>query len=106
MGFFKDIFNLSDKGKLKEKVQAGALLVDVRSREEYYSGHVAGSINIPLHLVPVEIEKLTKETPIVAVCESGARSGQAVHFMKSKGFEAYNGGGWRSFSTNLIKLNQ
>ena len=106
MGFFKDIFNLSDKGKLKEKVQTGALLVDVRSREEYYSGHVAGSINIPLHLVPVEIKKLSKETPIVAVCESGARSNQAIHFLKSKGFEAYNGGGWRSFSRNHTKMEQ
>jgi len=78
----------------------------VRSWEEYYAGHVAGSINIPLYLIPVEMEKFSKETPIVVVCESGARSGQAVHFLKSKGFEAYNGGGWRSFSTNHTKLNQ
>ncbi|MBK5194437.1 MAG: rhodanese-like domain-containing protein [Proteiniphilum sp.] len=97
MGFLRDIFKLSGKDELKEKVQKGALLLDVRSLEEYYCGHTAGSVNIPLFLLPVEMEKFSKETPIVAVCESGARSEQAVNFLKSKGFEAYNGGGWKSF---------
>jgi rhodanese-related sulfurtransferase len=97
MGFLSDIFKLKGKDELKEKIQKGALLLDVRSQEEYYSGHPAGSVNIPLSILPVEMDKFSKETPIVAVCESGARSGQAVHFLKSKGFEAYNGGGWRSF---------
>ena len=38
-----------------------ATIVDVRSREEFQSGHVAGSINIPLQEVPTKVEELKKQ---------------------------------------------
>ncbi|WP_019539039.1 rhodanese-like domain-containing protein [Proteiniphilum acetatigenes] len=97
MGFFRNIFKSPGKGELKEKIQNGALLLDVRSREEYNSGHAAGSVNIPLDILPDEIRNLNKDIPIVAICLSGARSAYAVNLLKSEGFEAYNGGGWQSF---------
>lgn len=97
MGFFSNVFKSPAKGELKEKIQNGALLLDVREVDEYRSGHAKGSVNIPLFLLPAEIDRLDRNRPIVVVCLSGARSSQAVSLLKSQGFEAYNGGGWHSF---------
>lgn len=97
MGILSRLFGLPNKGELKEKIQNGALLLDVRTKEEYVSGHASGSMNIPLDSLSGKIGKLKKDVPLVVVCASGARSGYAVNFLKSKGFEAYNGGGWHSF---------
>ncbi|SCD21201.1 Rhodanese Homology Domain [Proteiniphilum saccharofermentans] len=97
MGFFSNVFKLTGKAELKEKIKNGAMLLDVREVEEYKSGHARGSVNIPLFLLPTEMGRLDRNTPIVVVCLSGARSAQAVGLLKSQGFEAYNGGGWQSF---------
>lgn len=97
MGFFGTVFKAPSKGELKEKIQNGALLLDVREVEEYKSGHAKGSVNIPLFLLPTEMSRLDRNTPIIVVCLSGARSAQAVSLLKRQGFEAYNGGGWHSF---------
>lgn len=73
-----------------------ATIVDVRSREEFQSGHVAGSINIPLQEVPTKVEELKNmRKPLVMCCLSGGRSGQATGYLQQQGVEdVYNGGGW------------
>lgn len=97
MAFFKNIFKSTGKTQLREMVENGALLLDVRNKDEYQSGHVPGSKNIPLFLLPAEMSSLNRSLPVVVVCLSGGRSAQAVNLLKSQGFEAYNGGGWQSF---------
>ncbi len=97
MGFLGNIFKSPAKAELKEKIQDGALLLDVREVDEYESGHAKGSVNIPLFLLPTEMSRLDRGKPIVVICLSGARSAQAVNLLKKQGFEAYNGGGWHSF---------
>ena len=70
-------------------------VVDVRTKEEFAGGNVAGSINIPLQQV-VEREKEIMEfqEPVLFCCASGGRSGQATNYFKAKGLECENGGGW------------
>ncbi len=70
-------------------------IVDVRSHEEFMGGHVADSINIPLHTIPERIEELKKLTlPLVLCCASGNRSGQALDFLSQQGIDCHNGGSW------------
>jgi len=70
-------------------------IVDVRTRDEFRGGNVAGSINIPLQeIVEREAEILELKTPILFCCASGGRSGQATNYFKAKGVECENGGGW------------
>ena len=97
MGFFSGFFKSTGNEALQEKIQNGAMLLDVRTQEEYIMGHIPGSVNIPLIELPAEVKRFNSATPVVAICESGARSSQAVRFLKSNGIEAFNGGGWRSF---------
>ena len=98
MGFLSRLFKLPNKGELKEKIFNGALIVDVRTQEEFDGGHAKGSLHIPLSSLPDKFKTIRKNSPVIVVCESGARSAQAVRFLINNGFEAYNGGSWRSFA--------
>lgn len=97
MGILNRLFGIPDKAELKKKLENGAILLDVRTIEEFRSGSVKGSVNIPISDLPSGMKKLNKDKSIVAVCESGARSAQAVRFLKQQGYDAYNGGGWNSY---------
>ena len=86
------------KSKLKELLNNGALLLDVRTRNEFASGHAKDSKNIPLDELSSSLEQLDKEQDIVVVCASGVRSSQAVSIMKKSGFtNCYNGGSWVNY---------
>ena len=83
------------KVNYKTLIENGAVIVDVRSPEEFKSGHIKGSINIPVNKIAGRIEKLKKDgKPIITCCRSGARSSMAKEILKQKGVEAYNGGAW------------
>ena len=77
-------------------------IVDVRTTEEFSSSRVEGSVNIPLNLVPENIETLKKMQPLVLCCAAGVRSGQAMEFLKFNGLDqVYNGGSWQDVE-NLL----
>lgn len=79
----------------KQLVKDGAVIVDVRSKGEYSSGHIKGSINIPLDQLSGHLQKFKKGQTIITCCASGMRSGAAKTFLKSKGFDqTHNGGSW------------
>jgi phage shock protein E len=79
------------------------VVVDVRTREEFAGGHVAGSINIPLNEVPDKIGEFKKMDNIVLCCASGGRSGQATMYLQQNGINCANGGSW--LNVNYIKNN-
>lgn len=80
---------------IKEKIAAGALIVDVRSPAEFKDESYPGAINLPLPLIPLRMKELEpRDRPIVLYCASGARSGQAMRFLKQNGFtDVINAGG-------------
>ncbi len=79
----------------------GAVLLDVRTPEEYRSGHIPGSRNLPLQVIDKAPQILqNKDVPIFVHCLSGSRSRQAaaalgrLGYSKVKnigGIHAYNG---------------
>jgi len=78
---------------IKEIISNGAVIIDVRTKQEYAAGHVAGSLNIPLSEIPQALEWLVKDVPLVVCCASGSRSEEAKNILQSNGFEkVYNGG--------------
>lgn len=65
----------------------GAVLLDVRTPEEYADGHIEGSQNIPLQIIErTESVIKDKSTPIFVYCRSGARSAQATNILKRMGY--------------------
>ena len=82
---------------LKNVIEKGALIVDVRTPEEFEEGNIKGSLNIPLDEIEKAMEWLQKDVPTVLVCASGGRSAHAVMVLKANGYEkVYNGGSWDS----------
>lgn len=89
----------TDYKLLKEQ---GALIVDVRSKQEFNQGHYRKALNIPLDQIGREIPKLKKKNKvIITCCLSGARSGAAKRQLEAAGIEAYNGGNWSSLARKL-----
>lgn len=79
-----------------------ALILDVRTVQEFRLGHAKGSKNIPLHELRQHIAELKKKNrPIVACCRSGNRSGTAARILRAAGVEAYNGGSWQNVQRHL-----
>ncbi len=80
-------------------------LIDVRTPEEFQSGHVEGAINIPLDTIPYRIEEVAAlPAPRVLYCRSGNRSGMAVQILRQAGVSDVHNGG--SLEEVLYALHQ
>ena len=101
MGIF-DFFKQPDinQGVQEYKNAAGAVLLDVRTPQEYREGHIPGSQNMPLQQLD-KVEEVTenKDTILYVYCHSGARSRQAVSLLKHMGYtNVHNIGGIAAYS--------
>ena len=70
-----------------------AVLVDVRTEDEYNSGYIENSLNIDYfsNAFSVNADKLDKSTPIILYCRSGKRSSMSANKISKLGFkEIYN----------------
>lgn len=88
MGFFDFLKGPDiDQGVQEFRETSGAVLLDVRTPQEYQEGHIPGSVNAPLqtlggeNTLPADLN-----TPLFVYCHSGARSGQAVRLLARMGY--------------------
>lgn len=105
MGILNALFggNKSNE-KLVAVVQQGAFLVDVRSSSEFETGHVKGSVNIPLDQVQNQLSKFKDKKNIVVFCRSGNRSSQAKSILERNGYlNVINGGTWQNINSIVTK---
>ncbi|HEY8240246.1 MAG TPA: rhodanese-like domain-containing protein [Kiritimatiellia bacterium] len=86
-----------EKKTAKEKIKKGARLVDVRSAEEFVSGHAAGATNMPLPELEKRVGELgDKAQDLVVYCGSGVRAAKARKILNAAGFpNVFNVGGLR-----------
>ncbi|WP_018953008.1 rhodanese-like domain-containing protein [Thioalkalivibrio sulfidiphilus] len=89
----------------------GFRLLDVRTPAETARGVIPGAEALPLHLLPLRVQELGGDTPLVIYCQSGARSAQACAFLAQHGLdEVYNlrGGimGWAGSGLPLANLDE
>ena len=68
----------------KDLIDNGAILIDVRTEEEYNQDHIEGAINVPLQ----NIDTITYnyDDVIVLYCATGMRSGEAAKILAEKGY--------------------
>lgn len=100
ISFFKKIFGLDIN--YKSLIDGGAIVIDVRTPQEFDNGHIKGSRNIPMNLIQREIASLKKTgKPFITVCQSGGRSAMVKSTLKAAGIEVYNGGGWMSLQNKI-----
>ncbi|WP_405608741.1 rhodanese-like domain-containing protein [Polaribacter sp. Asnod1-A03] len=81
--------------EIKEYLEKGAVVLDVRTLEEWNDGHSEGAKHIVLQTIPEHVDEIKSwNKPVIAVCRSGARSGQATQFLTNNGVDVINGGPW------------
>lgn len=82
-----------------------AVIIDVRSPQEFATGHLEGAINIPYDQIQQRIESidgLEKTSELLLYCQSGARSAVACSILAQLGFKrAVNGGALRTLLMNF-----
>lgn len=74
----------------QERIQGGALLVDVREQNEFDEVRIPGAQLLPLSELTARYEDLPKDRPIIAQCRSGKRSAQATDFLRAQGLDVVN----------------
>ncbi len=103
INIIKNLFGFGPKVDYAELVKQGAIILDVRSKGEYGSGHIKGSINISVDVLNNNLNKLKdKNKPIITCCASGMRSASAKSILKSNGYtNVHNGGSWISLQNKI-----
>ncbi|NOT51330.1 MAG: rhodanese-like domain-containing protein [Chitinophagaceae bacterium] len=102
MNWLKKLFGTKATVDFKQLQQNGAIIIDVRSPDEFRSGHIKGSINIPLHSITKETARIRKmNKPVITCCLSGGRSSVAKRMLTQAGIEVYNGGGWAGLRSKI-----
>ncbi|MEI6131410.1 MAG: rhodanese-like domain-containing protein [Bacillota bacterium] len=92
--------------KARMAAETGIVLLDVRSAEEYASGHIPGSVLMPLDTIgAVAATRLPdKDATIFVYCRSGMRSGEAVKALGKMGYkDVYNLGGIMSWPYEVVQ---
>jgi len=93
--FFKKLFGQADIEQIIEAINAGAMLVDVRTPREFGLGSVKGAVNVPLDNITKQLGLFEGKNNIVVFCRSGNRSAQAKNVLQQNGIEkVFNGGTW------------
>ena len=86
-----------NKKEMLEKVlkEGNYIVVDVRTSEEYETGHVKDSINIPYDEIDENVD-LDQDKTILVYCKSGTRSNIAYETLKDLGYEVIDLGAYES----------
>lgn len=82
-----------DVDVLIQRAARKPVVIDVRTDEEWATGHVPGAVHVPLDTLTAEhpaIASLPADTPIYLVCRSGRRSGVAADRLAASGRHAIN----------------
>lgn len=76
-------------------IEQGAMIVDVRTPQEFSDGHLDNAVNFPLSELDKHFKDIDKDKLIVLYCRSGNRSNQAYQYLQSQGFKnLHNAGGF------------
>jgi Rhodanese-related sulfurtransferase len=67
-------------------IREGALLIDVRDKDEYDKGYMKNAVNIPYKGILMDIRRYSKETIIILYCSTGKRSHIAFNLLKKFGY--------------------
>ena len=86
----------------------GAVIVDVRDKNEFGNGHIAGALNVPFSAIDSRVGELVpyKEKPVVLVCKMGQHAGSIGRKLRAQGFEDVRrlSGGMAEWGANSLPV--
>jgi len=89
-------------GEAQQLIDDGAVVIDVRTPEEFASGHLADASNIDVQSdsFHTEVDELDRDATYVLYCRTGARAGAAGEMMLEMGFtDVANAGGYEDLAS-------
>ena len=95
-----------DSNKAMELIEDDAVIIDVRTAQEFASGYIDGAINIPVdNISSIDYEK---DTVIILYCASGMRSSNAAKALIDLGYtNIYNlDGGLINWGFDLVEISE
>ena len=99
------LFGDINRGLRECKFTSGSILVDVRVRTEFASGHIAGAVNEPLSTL--HKTALPQNAPIFLYCLRGSRSRKAAVILKKMGYTKVKSiGGINGYKGELVRYKQ
>ncbi|MFZ1456850.1 MAG: universal stress protein [Saprospiraceae bacterium] len=101
ISIFKKIFGSSTDNVIEKD----AVIVDVRSKNEFASGHLQGAVNIPLELVETKADTMRNHAQIVLYCRSGNRSAHAKKILSDCGITNVMDAGSLEQAQNLMNAS-
>ncbi|MEX5256620.1 rhodanese-like domain-containing protein [Kocuria arenosa] len=84
---FGSTYETVDVARARLLLDGGAVLVDVRTTQEYRAGHAPAARHIPLDALATPQRELSEDRPVVTVCRSGARSTNAARQLAGAGYQ-------------------
>ncbi|MDC0637168.1 rhodanese-like domain-containing protein [Flavobacteriaceae bacterium] len=101
MNLFHRLFGNKDN-KIVDFINREAVILDVRTKEEFALGAIAGAKNFDLQQLPSKIKTISQwNKPVITCCASGIRSARALALIEQHGIEVVNGGSWQSLAKKL-----
>lgn len=90
-----------DPAAARTWISAGAVVIDVRTADEFADGHLDRAVNVPVGALPSRISEVAalvdgdRDRPIVVYCAAGSRAAKAKAALEAEGFtHVVNGGGF------------
>lgn len=82
--------------------------VDVRSEDEFKSGHVPGATCVPLDQIEGGTAKIPTDKLVILSCQSGKRSARAQELLRARGYEnlAEMEGGFSAWAAQGFPVNR
>ena len=79
------------------------LLLDIRSRKEFESNSIKGSVNVPFDEISSGLSKLPKDKPVYVLCRTGDLSEEVAEILEDRGYDVYNiEGGHAAYIVGLV----
>lgn len=104
-GLFAKPYQQIHAVEARGRMDAGAILLDVREPQEWQAGHAQGARHIPLGQLERRQRELPVGQPVITVCRSGGRSARAASLLAAQGREAANlRGGMRAWAAGGLPV--
>jgi rhodanese-related sulfurtransferase len=84
------VFDRVNPNEAQERLQNGAVLIDVRERDEFDAAHVPDATLIPLSEFAERYAEMPQDKEIVLICAGGVRSARAAEYAASQGYNVAN----------------
>jgi len=86
---------------------AKSVILDIRSREEFKTKGISGSVNVPFDEISSGLSKLPKDKPVYVLCRTGDLSEEVAEILDDRGYDVYNiEGGYAAYIVHLALMKK